>query len=42
LRDPLIGGFKLSGGQKSDLIEFLKSLADEEVLRDPRFSNPRR
>jgi cytochrome c peroxidase len=40
LRDPLIGGFKLSAQDKRDLIEFLKSLTDEAILHDSRFSNP--
>jgi len=31
---------KLSDGDKKDLVEFLKSLTDEELLRDPRWSNP--
>ena len=39
-KDPLIGGFKLSGQERSDLVEFLKSLTDEEVLHDRRFANP--
>jgi len=39
-KDPLIGGFELSAEQRHDLIEFLKSLTDEEVLHDPRFANP--
>ncbi len=30
----------LSVTDKGDLIEFLKSLTDEEMLRDPRWSNP--
>jgi cytochrome c peroxidase len=40
LKDPLIGGFPLSSQDKSDLIEFLKSLTDEAVLHDPRFADP--
>jgi cytochrome c peroxidase len=39
-KDPLIGGFKMSDQDRNDLIEFLKSLTDEAVLRDPRFANP--
>jgi cytochrome c peroxidase len=39
-KDPLIGGFQLSAQERGDLIEFLKSLTDEEVLRDRRFANP--
>ena len=38
--DVLIGGFTLSAEERHDLIEFLKSLTDEEVLRDPRFASP--
>jgi cytochrome c peroxidase len=34
------GAFHLSADQRKDLLEFLKSLTDEEVLHDPRFSNP--
>jgi cytochrome c peroxidase len=30
----------LTDADKHDLIEFLKSLTDEEALRDPRWSNP--
>ena len=30
----------LTGTDKGDLIEFLKSLTDEEALHDPRWSNP--
>jgi len=32
--------FFLSEDEKSDLVEFLKSLTDEELLRDPRWSDP--
>jgi cytochrome c peroxidase len=39
-KDPLIGGFKMSRQDRKDLIEFLKSLTDEAVLRDHRFANP--
>jgi cytochrome c peroxidase len=40
-KDPLIGGFTLTAQDKSDLIAFLESLTDQEVLRDPRFSDLR-
>lgn len=30
----------LTSTEKSDLIEFLKSLTDEELIRDPRWSDP--
>jgi cytochrome c peroxidase len=39
-KDPLIGGFELSAQNKTDLIEFLRSLTDDAVLHDPRFANP--
>jgi cytochrome c peroxidase len=39
-KDPLIAGFNLSDRQRSDLIEFLKSLTDQAVLHDGRFANP--
>jgi len=39
-KDPLIAGFQLSPQDRADLIAFLKSLTDEPVLHDPRFSNP--
>lgn len=32
--------FRLTESEKRDLIEFLKSLTDEEMLSDPRWSNP--
>jgi cytochrome c peroxidase len=35
-----IRGFTLAQEQRSDLIAFLRSLTDEALLRDPRFSNP--
>jgi cytochrome c peroxidase len=35
-----VGGFTLTAEQRADLIEFLKSLTDEEFLHDPRFSDP--
>lgn len=39
-KDPLIGGFTISQQDRDDVIEFLKSLTDEAILHDPRFSNP--
>jgi cytochrome c peroxidase len=39
-KDPLIGGFTLTQQDRDDLIAFLKSLTDDEVIRDPRFANP--
>lgn len=35
-----ISPFSLSQGERQDLIEFLKSLTDDELLHDPRWSNP--
>lgn len=32
--------FKFTQEEKQDLIEFLKSLTDEQLLHDPRFSDP--
>ncbi len=32
--------FPLSDSEKHDLVEFLRSLTDEELLHDPRWSNP--
>jgi cytochrome c peroxidase len=40
-KDVLIGGFTLSTEERHDLIEFLKSLTDDQVLHDPRFADPR-
>jgi cytochrome c peroxidase len=34
-------GFTLTPWDRADLVEFLKSLTDTEVLKDPRFSDPR-
>jgi cytochrome c peroxidase len=39
-KSPTIRGFTLAPGQKADLLAFLQSLTDPEVLRDPRFANP--
>ena len=39
-KDPLIGGFSLSAQGRADLIEFLKTLTDQDLLHDPRFANP--
>ena len=39
-KDPLIGGFTLSERDRDDLIAFLKSLTDEQVLHDPKFADP--
>ena len=34
-------GFPLTPGDRADLIEFLRSLTDGDLLRDPRFSDPK-
>jgi cytochrome c peroxidase len=31
--------FSLSDGEKRDLVEFLKSLTDEDLIRDSRWSD---
>lgn len=39
-QDPRVGSIYLSPQNKKDLLEFLRSLTDEELLRDPRFADP--
>jgi cytochrome c peroxidase len=39
-KSPTIRGFGISQAERADLIAFLRSLTDEALLRDPRFSNP--
>jgi cytochrome c peroxidase len=39
-QDPRIEGFPMTPEQRSDLIAFLRTLTDESVLHDKRFSNP--
>lgn len=39
-KSPLINGFDLSPAEKADVIAFLSSLTDQELLSDPRFSDP--
>ena len=39
-KDHLIGGFEISQQGREDLIEYLKSLTDDQVIHDPRFSSP--
>lgn len=39
-KDPLVGGFRITAEERADLVEFLKSLTDETVLRDARFGDP--
>ena len=33
-------GFRLTEQDRTDLVEFLKTLTDEEFLNNPRFSDP--
>jgi cytochrome c peroxidase len=40
LKSELINGFALSPGDRSDVVEFLKSLTDQELLKDPALSDP--
>jgi hypothetical protein len=35
-----IRGFTITADQRVDLVSFLRSLTDEDLLRDPRFANP--
>ncbi|HWC00833.1 MAG TPA: cytochrome c peroxidase [Bryobacteraceae bacterium] len=39
-QDQLIRGFPLSTAGRADLLEFLRSLTDTELTRDPRFADP--
>jgi cytochrome c peroxidase len=39
-KSSIVRPLSLTAADKRDLIEFLKSLTDEELLHDPRFSNP--
>ena len=39
-KDALMRPLPLTAQDKADLVEFLRTLTDEEFLRDPRFSNP--
>ena len=40
-KDPLIHGFELSAQDRADLVAFLKTLTDDDLLNDPRFNDPR-
>ena len=40
-RSRQVAGFRLSGAETSDLIQFLESLTDQTFLTDPAFSPPR-
>ena len=39
-KSSFIRSFKLTGAGKRDLVEFLKSLTDPGLLKDPRGSDP--
>jgi cytochrome c peroxidase len=39
-KSELIAGFAITPAEKADVIEFLRSLTDQELLTDPRFSDP--
>jgi cytochrome c peroxidase len=39
-RDPRMAAISLTHQNKLDLLEFLRSLTDTELIHDPRFSNP--
>jgi cytochrome c peroxidase len=39
-KSSILRGFQISQREKRDLVEFLRSLTDRELLRDTRWSNP--
>ena len=39
-KSEFVTGFELNDSERADLIAFLESLTDEQVLTDARFSNP--
>ena len=39
-KDPRLHKLDLTPQNRADLLEFLRTLTDEDLLRDPRFSNP--
>jgi cytochrome c peroxidase len=39
-KSPIVKGFGLTAEQKADLVAFLKALTDNDLLKDPRFTNP--
>jgi cytochrome c peroxidase len=39
-RDARMTGFNITRQSRLDLLAFLRSLTDTELIRDPRFSNP--
>jgi cytochrome c peroxidase len=40
-KDKLMHGFEITQRNRADLVAFLQSLTDEELIRNPRFSDPR-
>ncbi len=41
LKDPRLTGFSLTEAEHDDLLAFLGALTDGELLRDPRYVDPR-
>jgi cytochrome c peroxidase len=41
-KSPLVSGFAITDHEKTDLLAFLRSLTDEELLKDERWSDPHR
>jgi cytochrome c peroxidase len=39
-KSPILRPFRVTDGDIRDLVEFLKSLTDQELLHDPRWSDP--
>jgi cytochrome c peroxidase len=39
-KSPLVRPFQISAEERAALIAFLKSLTDEELLKEPKWSNP--
>ncbi|TGJ98252.1 di-heme enzyme [Leptospira langatensis] len=39
-RDPFVRSFSLTPSEKQDLVEFLKSLTDEDFVTNPKFESP--
>jgi cytochrome c peroxidase len=39
-KSELINGFNLSASERADVLAFLESLTDDELLKDPRLSDP--
>src|SRR5207245_6198614 len=40
LKDPLIHGFRMTARKKADLIAFLESLTDQDLLGSPELADP--